>query len=151
MLSDVVAPRAALVVVLAVDVGGDRSADGHVAGAGGDRHEEAAGHEVAHQRVDAGAGRGPHDAGGRVEVEVAHAGGVDHPAAGVLGAVAVAPAEAAGDDAPRPDAVERRGPGRRPRSARPPAPRWPRCRPSRVSSRRRAEPPVAERGRAQVR
>ena len=41
-------------------------------------------------------------------MEPGDAGGVEHPAAGVLGGVAVAAAEAAGDDAPR-AGVERRG------------------------------------------
>ena len=53
---DVVAEAAVAVVVLAVDVAGDRSADGDVARAGRDRHEPSEGHDQSHQRVEVEAG-----------------------------------------------------------------------------------------------
>jgi hypothetical protein len=94
-------------MVLAVDVGGDGAAHRDVAGAWGHRNEEAPGHELAHQRVEARPGAGPDHAGGGIEVEVDDAGGVDHPAAGVLGAVAVTAPEPTGDHATIGDLVER--------------------------------------------
>ena len=57
-------------VVLAVDVGGDGPADGHVAGAGGHRDEPAPRHEAPHQRVEAHARAHAHPP--RVEVGVEH-------------------------------------------------------------------------------
>ena len=96
----VLAPRPAAVVVLAVDVGGHRPAHRHLPGPGGDGHEPAPGHEQAHQGVEAGAGLGRDQPRRRVEGHLVELGQVDDPPAGVLGGVAVAAAQAAGDDAP---------------------------------------------------
>ena len=63
----VAAERAVDVVVLAVDVAGDRPADGDEPGAGGDGHEEAAGHDHPQQVVDADPGADGDGAGGLVE------------------------------------------------------------------------------------
>ena len=67
-----VAPEAARrVVVLAVDVGRDGTADRDVAGAGGHRREPAAGHDRPHEVVERRAGQHPGGPGGVVEPEQA--------------------------------------------------------------------------------
>jgi hypothetical protein len=97
---DVGGEGAVAVVVLAVDVRGDGAADGDVAGAGGDGHEPALGHGEAEEVVEAQAGLGGDDPGAAVEGQhLAHARGVGHRAAGVLGGVPVGAAQAPGDDA----------------------------------------------------
>ena len=63
----VVAERTVDVVVLAVDVAGDRPAERHEAGAGRDRHEEALRHQMAQQVVEADAGVGRHEPARGVE------------------------------------------------------------------------------------
>jgi hypothetical protein len=83
-----------------VDVGRERATDGHVARAGGDRHEEAEGQQQPHERVETGARVDAN--GGRAEVEVAHRvedGRIDDVSPGVLGRVSVGATEAARDDA----------------------------------------------------
>src|SRR5690606_26923994 len=92
----VVGEPAVDVVVLAVDVGGDGAADGHVPGTGRDGDEPAERHHAAHDRVEAHARVDTDDPA--VEVDLAEAGqhsGVEHGAARVLGGVAVAAAEPA--------------------------------------------------------
>ena len=75
---------------------------------GRDGHEVPERQRGADQRVDAHAGRDARDAGVGIDADAAGApaaverGCVEHGAAGVLGRVAVAPAEAAGDQAPPP-------------------------------------------------
>ena len=94
----VVCEAAVDVMVLAVDVGRQRPAHGDVAGPGRDGDEPAAGHKQAQQGVEARARLDADHA--PVEVEVEHPverGGVDHGAAGVLGRIAVAASQAAGD------------------------------------------------------
>ena len=129
---DVVGEAAVDVVVLAVHVGRDRAADGDLARARGDRHEPAEGDHRAHERVEADAGVDPDDAVLEVDVvEPGERGRVEHGAAGVLGRVAVAAAESAGDQPPAPRAGETgRRRRRRPRRRRP-SPRWARCGPNR--------------------
>ena len=53
--ADMTAERAVDVMVLAVDVAGDRAADGDEPGAGRDRHEEPGRHDHPQQFVDADA------------------------------------------------------------------------------------------------
>ena len=102
------------VVVLAVDVGGDRAADGHLPGAGRNRHEPAGRQPRDHELLQADAGLAGHQAGRRVQVDdPVQPGGRDHHAAIALGRVVVAAAEAAGDHA----AGGRRGPAARAASA----------------------------------
>ena len=96
---DVVGDAAVDVVVLPVDVGGERAADGDEPRARGDRHEEAERQHEPHEGVEADAG-GDADGAAR-NVDVDHIGErqtVEHRAAGVLRGVAVAPAEPARDD-----------------------------------------------------
>ena len=88
--------------VLAVDVGGDRAADGDVAGTGNDHGEPAERDERAHQRVEAHArfDRAPPLL--HVELEHAvHVGEPQHRAAGVLRGIAVTATEATREHATR--------------------------------------------------
>ena len=104
----VVAEAAVAVVVLAVDVGGDRAADRHLPGARQHRHPPAERQRGPHERVQADAGVDDRDA--RVGVDRGRAGEpghVEHDAAGVLRRVAVGAAEAAGDHAARAGAPDR--------------------------------------------
>ena len=94
----VVAEAALGVVVLAVHVGGDRAADGHLPGAGQHRHPEPERQQRPHQRVQADPGLDRHRGrfGGGVDGEdVVQLGQVEGEPAGVLGGVAVAAAESA--------------------------------------------------------
>jgi hypothetical protein len=95
--------RARDVVVLAVDVGADRPADGDVARAGGDRHEPAERQQQAHQRVQGDARVAEHGAALDVDgVDAVQARHVEHGPARVLRGVAVRPAQAPGDAAAGP-------------------------------------------------
>ncbi len=86
------------VMVLAVHVGGDRAADGHLPGARGDRHEPAGRQSRGHQLFQADPGFAGDHAGRRVEAgDPVHRGGADDQAAVVLRRVVVAAAQAAGD------------------------------------------------------
>ena len=87
------------VVVLPVDVGGERAAHGDEPRARGHRHEEAERQHETHEGVEADPG-GDADGAAR-DVDVDHIGerqAVEHRAAGVLCGIAVAPAEPPGDD-----------------------------------------------------
>ena len=91
----VIAERSLDVMILAVDVAGDCAADGDEARAGGDRHEEAAGHEHAQQIVDAHAGANGDLSTRFVEHRVGRiAGEAKHDATAVLRGIAVRPPEA---------------------------------------------------------
>ena len=91
-----VAEAAFGVVVLAVHVGGDGAADGHLAGAGQHRHPQPERQQRAHQQIKTDAGLHRHGRwfSRRVEGQDAvHLGQVQRGAAGVLSGVAVAAAE----------------------------------------------------------
>ena len=98
---DVVAPRALVVVVLAVDVGGDGTSDRDVPRPRGDGHEGTLRDEREEQPIDAGPGLGGdrHVIGGGVggDGEGIDVDGLDHHPPGVLGGVAVAAPEPPGD------------------------------------------------------
>ena len=105
----VVAERAVDVMVLAVDVAGDRPADGHVSGSGGNRHEVPTRHEDGEQVVEAdpGGDRGRRD--DVVDDDVLHpVGEADHHSAAVLRRVAVGPPETPGDAAARREVLDDR-------------------------------------------
>jgi hypothetical protein len=96
---DVVAERTGAVVVLAVHVAADRTADGDLAGAGQHRDPQAVGQCRAHQLVEAYPGVDVD--GGRVRIDVVdpvQRGHVDHDAAGVLRYVTVGTTKATRDD-----------------------------------------------------
>ncbi len=96
---DVVGDAAFDVVVLPVDVGGERTAHGDEPRPGGDGDEEAEREDEAQERVEADAGGDAHGATGGVDVDhVGERPAVEHRAAGVLRRVAVAAAEPARDD-----------------------------------------------------
>ena len=99
---DVVAEAALGVVVLAVHVGGDRAADGHLPGARQHRHPEAERQQRPHQRVETDPGLDGHRGrfgGGVDRQDLVQLGQVEGRAAGVLGGVAVAAAEPPGHHA----------------------------------------------------
>ena len=99
---DVVAEAADHVVRLAVDVGADRPADGHLAGAGQHRQPQPVRQRGAHQGVQADPGVDDHPAVPGVDlVDGGQPGHVQHGAAGVLRRVTVGAAETAGDDPAR--------------------------------------------------
>ena len=84
-------------MVLAVDIAGDRSADGDEPGAGGDRYEEAPGDDHSQQLVDADSGAHLHPTGRRVEHDLAGTRGESHnQTTTILRGVSVAATEAAG-------------------------------------------------------
>ena len=92
------AEAAVAVVVLAVDVAGDRAPDRHVAGPRRDRGEEAERQRRLREPRDRQAGADPEDAARQVDVvDAAEAVRRQHVAAGVLCRVAVAATEPAGD------------------------------------------------------
>ena len=100
-LGHVLAEAAVDVMVLAVDVGGDGPAHRHVAGAGGDGHEPAERDQALHEGLEADAGADGDLSGDEVgAVDGVEPGGVEDHAPGVLGGVAVAASEAAGDEPP---------------------------------------------------
>ena len=96
------AERARGAVVLAVDVAGDRAADGHVLGTRHDRHDPARAGSAARaaRRVSRppAPGHVPRSASSSIALEP---GGVEHEAAAQLGRVAVAAPHPAGDRAGR--------------------------------------------------
>ena len=93
---DVGAEGAGPMVALAVHVAGDRAADGDVPGPRGDREEPARGQQQPHQVVQGGAGRRDHV----VAVASYRTGQREqHDSPGVLGGVAVGPAEPPRDQA----------------------------------------------------
>ena len=106
---DVVAERPVAMVVLAVDVAGDRPADRDEPRSGRDRHEPSPRHDDRQQVVDADAGRHGDRSRGVVDLDgiVRRAEG-DHMATGVLGRIAVRTAEAAGDPAATWQVLDRR-------------------------------------------
>ena len=89
------------VVVLAVDVRRNGSADGHKPGARCDRNEPTEGNQAFHQGLQAHPARHPESSAFQVDgedpVQPVH---VDHDPTGVLGGVPVAATEAPGDDSP---------------------------------------------------
>ena len=90
----------AAVVVLAVDVAGDRAADGDLPGAGQHRHPQAERQCGPHQRVEVHAGVDVDEVAVAVDrVDLVQRGHVDDQPAAVLGVVAVGPAQPPGDDA----------------------------------------------------
>src|SRR5581483_6878354 len=92
---------AVVVVVLAVDVGGDGSAAGVLARAVRHRYEPTQRHDRAHQVVEADAGVEGDDAGVEVQgADPCQLGHVEYEPASVLGGVAVAAPQAAGNGAP---------------------------------------------------
>ncbi len=97
--ADVVAEAAGAVVVLAVDVAGDRAADGDLPGAGQHRHPQPERQRGAHQLVEVHAGVDVDERGRPRSIEwIWFSGGhVDDEAAAVLGVVAVGAAQSAGD------------------------------------------------------
>ena len=89
----------AAVPELAVDVGGDRPADGDMPRPGYDHREPADGQEDAHQHLDAHARLAVERAARGVEAEDAIEAVVhDHPAVRIQCGIAIAAAEAAGDE-----------------------------------------------------
>ena len=107
---DVLAEAARRVVVLAVDVVGDRPADGHLAGARQHRHPQPEGQRDAHEAVEGDAGVEVDQPGLGVDGVDAVAGGhVEDEAARVLRGVAVGAPEAAGDDPSLPGSGDRLG------------------------------------------
>ena len=100
--ADVVAEAARAVVVLAVDVAGDRAADGDLAGAGQHRHPQPERQRGPHQLVEVHAGVDVDEPGvGVHRVDLVQRGHVDDQAAAVLRVVAVGAAQPAGDHAAR--------------------------------------------------
>ena len=94
-----VAEAALGVVVLAVHVGGDRAADGHLPGAGQHRNPQPERQQRLHQGVDADAGLHAHRRRVALGVDLqdlVETGQVQGGAAGVLGGVAVASGRARG-------------------------------------------------------
>ena len=85
---------------LAVDVGGDRAADGHVAGAGHDHRKPAEGKEHPHEHLDAHARLDRAGSLLRIQLEDAIELGAAHDVApAVLGGIAVTPTQTTRDDA----------------------------------------------------
>src|SRR5687767_12224275 len=85
------------VMILSVHICGDSAADGHLSGARKYRNPEREGQQRAHQRIKADPGLDCHSRriARRVQREDAvHLGEIQRSAAGVLGCVAVAAAEA---------------------------------------------------------
>src|SRR4051794_2170215 len=98
------------VMVLAVDVAGDRSPDRHEARARCDRHEEPSRHDDPQQLVDADAGANGDLAAHGVESDVARTcGDMKYQSSTVLRGIAVAAPEATNQDATRPCFLERCG------------------------------------------
>ena len=96
----VVAEAARAVVVLAVDVAGDRAADGDLPGAGEHRNPQSERQRRLHQLVEADARVHFGQAGVGVDrVDLVQRRHVDHQPAAVLGVVAVGTAQPAGDHA----------------------------------------------------
>ncbi len=96
-----VAEAARAVVVLAVDVGGDRAADGDLPGARQHRHPQPERQRRLHQLVEVDAGVDVGQLGVGVDrVDAVQRRHVDDQAAAVLRVVAVGAAQPAGDDAP---------------------------------------------------
>ena len=97
---DVAGEGAGVLVVFAVDVVGDGTAEGDVFGAGGDGEEEAARDGEVEDLGEGDAGLGGEEAGLRVEGdEAVHAGGLEEIAAFEEADVAVAAAHADGEGA----------------------------------------------------
>ena len=86
------------VVVLTVDVAGDRSADGDESGSGCHRHEPTLRNDASQQRVETDSGTDGDRAAGGIQFDLALI-EADDGAAGVLGRVAVGAAQATGDHA----------------------------------------------------
>src|SRR3954447_5549579 len=98
------------VMVLAVNVAGDRSPDRHEARARCDRHEEPSRHDDPQQLVDADAGADRDLAADGVESDVAGTcGDMEHQSSAVLRGVAVAASEATNQGATRPCFLQRCG------------------------------------------
>jgi hypothetical protein len=94
---DVAAEAARPVVVLAVDVVGDRAADGHVLGTGRDRKEPAARNDERENLVQTHAGLAGEQAGGGIErVEAVQTAGGEEDAPLVQTGIAIAAAESVG-------------------------------------------------------
>lgn len=98
------------VVVLAVDVGADRPADGHIAGAGRDRHEPAERQQHLHQPVQGDARVAQHGAAVGVDrVHPVQARHVEHGTARVLRRVPVGPSQPSRDAPARAALPDREG------------------------------------------
>ena len=95
-----VAEASGAVMVLAVNVRADGATDGDLSGAWQHRYPQAERERSAHQLIEIHAAVDVDDSGRRVDaVDPVQRRHIDDEAAGVLGIVAVRPAEAAGDDA----------------------------------------------------
>ena len=106
---DLIAERPVEVVVLAVDVAGDRPTDRDEARARGDGHEPTARHDDVEQVVEADPGRHGHGAGGVVDLHcVVGRAQPQHVSTAVLRGVAVRAPETAGDAAPIGQVLDRR-------------------------------------------
>ena len=95
---DVVAEAAGTVMVLAVDVATDRTADRHLSGAGQHRNPQALREGGLHQLVEADASVDVNDARGDVHrVDPVQCGHIDDQSTAVLGVVTIGPTQSAGD------------------------------------------------------
>ena len=110
----VVAEAAGAVVVLAVDVAADGSADGHLTGARQHRDPQSARQRSPHQLVEADTAVDVDHAGGSVDgVDPVQQGHVDDQAAAVLGVIAVGTAQSRAITPLCVPRLRRRRPGRR--------------------------------------
>ncbi len=102
-----ITPRTGLMVVLAMDVGRYRAADGHHAGPGGHRHEQPERHESLHQFVEARSRSSGDGRSTQVDIGDSGVGGtIEDEATGVLRAVAVGPTQTPGNHASRTGRLE---------------------------------------------
>ena len=98
---DVGTEGAIAVMVLTVDVGGDRTAHRDHAGARCHRHEPAVRHEGTHHRVEARASADMRGARCRIEFDAVHRRQIQDRRATGLSGIAIGAAESSGEDAPR--------------------------------------------------